>query len=133
MDYLVCATKQRHIFVELDVSGFARFLLSQGYEPFDARNWITFLDAIGKHYSNQSSITFYSILGEASPPKSVDAMNRLVNFYRIVSDELSRADGEHHLIAVGGFNHMEDETAQIPWWHKIYSLPNNNIIEIKTY
>src|SRR5579859_5746519 len=78
MDYLVCAAKQRGIFVEMDVSAFGHFLVSQGADPYDARNWLAFLDAVGKHYHNQTSIAFYSILGEPTAPKDVSAMNRLV-------------------------------------------------------
>jgi hypothetical protein len=133
MDYLVCAAKQRGIFVEMDVSAFGHFLISQGSDPYDAGNWLAFLDAVGKHYTNQTAIAFYSILGEPTAPKDVAAMNRLVGFYRAVTDELSRADGEHHLIMAGGFNHMEDETAQTPWWQQIYALPHNTIIGFKTY
>lgn len=133
MDYLVCTAKQRGIFVEMDISAFGHFLVSQGSDPYNARNWSAFLDAVGKHYSNQPSIAFYSILGEPLPPKDVDAMNRLVRFYRAVTDELHQADGMHHLITAGGFNHMEDETSQTPWWQQIYSLPNNDILAFKTY
>ena len=119
LDYLVCAAKQRGIFVDMDLSAFAHLLVSQGRNPFDARNWITFLDAVGKHYINQPSIAFYSILGEPTPPKDVAAMNKLVEFYRAVTDELRKADGKH-LITAGGFNHMEEETPQTPWWQSIY-------------
>lgn len=132
LDYLVCAALQRGVFVDMDVSAFGHFLASQGYDPFDASNWITFLDAVGKHYSNQPSIAFYSILGEPSPPKSLAAMNKLVEFYRAVTDELHKSDGQH-LITAGGFNHMEEETPQTPWWQEIYSLPNNDIVAFKTY
>ena len=132
MDYLVCAAKQRGIFVDMDLSAFAHFLVSQGRDPLDARNWITFFDAVGKHYINQPSIAFYSILGEPTPPKDPAAMNKLVEFYRAVTDELHKADGKH-LITAGGFNHMEEETPQTPWWQSIYSLPNNDIVAFKTY
>jgi hypothetical protein len=132
LDYLVCAARQRGIFVQMDVSAFGHFLVSQGYNPFDASNWKTFLDAVGKHYSDQPSIAFYSILGEPTPPTSFAAMNTLVEFYRTVTNELRNADGQH-LITAGGFNHMEQETPQTPWWQKIYSLPNNDIVAFKTY
>jgi hypothetical protein len=132
LDYLVCAAKQRGIFVVMDISAFGHFLVSQGHDPHNPRNWMNFLDAVGKHYANQPSIAFYSILGEPTPPKSLGEMNKLVNFYRAVTDELHKADGKH-LITAGGFNHMEQETPQLPWWHKIYSLPNNDIVAFKTY
>jgi len=132
LDYLVCAAKQRGIFVEMDLSAFGHFLVSQGRDPFDAGNWITFLSAVGTHYVNQSSIAFYSILGEPPTPNSPAAMNKIVDFYRAVTNELRKADGKH-LITAGGFNHMEQETSQTPWWQNIYSLPNNNIVAFKTY
>ncbi len=132
MDYLVCVAKQRRIFVDMDISAFGHFLVSQGRDPYDSRYWIPFLDAVGKHYANQPSIAFYSILGEPQPPQSPEAMNKLVDFYRVVTDELRKADGRH-LITAGGFNHMEEETPQTLWWQKIYSLPNNDIIAFKTY
>jgi hypothetical protein len=133
MDYLVCAARQRNMFVAMDISAFGHYLVSQRHDPFDAKNWKSFLDAIGKHYINQTSIAFYSILGEPQPPGSVEAMNRLVDFYSRVTTELHKADGNHHLITAGGFNHMEDETAQTPWWQKIYALPGNDIMAFKTY
>ena len=133
MDYLVCTARQHGIFVVMDVSAFKWFLISQGKNPYDATNWTAFLDAVGKHYSNQPSIAFYSISGEPSPPRSVNEMNRLVEFYRAVTDELRKSDGKHHLITAGGFNHMEDETPQTPWWQQIYSLPNNDLLAFKTY
>jgi len=133
MDYLVCTARQHGIFVVMDVSAFKWFLISQGENPYDARNWTAFLDAVGKRYANQPSIAFYSISGEPSPPHSVDEMNRLVEFYRAVTGELRKSDGKHHLITAGGFNHMEDETPQTPWWQQIYSLPNNDLLAFKTY
>lgn len=133
MDYLVCTARQHGIFVVMDVSAFKWFLISQGKNPYDAQNWTAFLDAVGKHYANQPSIAFYSISGEPSPPHSVDEMNRLVDFYRAVTDELRNSDGKHHLITAGGFNHMEDETPQTPWWQRIYSLPSNDLLAFKTY
>src|SRR5438874_641091 len=72
MDYLVCTARQHGIFVVMDVSAFKWFLISQGENPYDARNWTAFLDAVGKRYANQPSIAFYSISGEPSPPHSVD-------------------------------------------------------------
>jgi len=132
LDYLVCAAKQHGIFVDMDISAFGHFLVSQGHDPYDSRNWIAFLDAVGKHYADQSSIAFYSILGEPQPPKSPAEMNKILEFYRVVTDELRKADGRH-LITAGAFNHMEEETPQTPWWQKIYSLPNNDIAAFKTY
>jgi hypothetical protein len=60
-------------------------------------------------------------------------MNHLVDFYRTVTDELATADAGHHLITAGGFNHMEDESTKLPWWHTIYQLPHNDIVAFKTY
>lgn len=133
MDYLVCAAAQRGVFVNLDVSAFAWFLISQGDDRYNITEWKAFLHAVGKHYAYQSSIAFYSILGEPAPPTSVEDMNRLVDFYAALTDELHKDDGGHHLITAGGFNHMAEETPETPWWQKIYSLPNNDIAAFKTY
>ena len=133
MDYLICTASARGLFVEFDVSAFAKLIMGKNRNPYDSSIWLSFLDAIGKRYGNQPSIAFYSILGEPTPPTSVDAMNQLVAFYRATTDELHKADGGHHLIIAGGFNHMEYETPQTPWWQEIYSLPNNNIVAFKTY
>jgi endo-1,4-beta-mannosidase len=132
LDYLVCMAKQRGIFVEMDVSAFSWFLISQKQDPLNAEDWKPFLEAVGKHYRNQSSIAFYSLLGEPTAPTTVAGMNTLVNFYRAVTDDMRAADG-NHLIMAGGFNHMEDESPAIPWWHTIYALPNNDIVGFKTY
>ena len=133
MDYLVCTARQHGLFVVMDISAFRWLLMSKGRDPYDANNWKTFIDQVGAHYSDQPSIAFYSISGEPSPPTTVADTHYLVNFYRAVTDELSKADKNYHLITAGGFNHMEDETPQTPWWHKIYALPHNDIIAFKTY
>jgi hypothetical protein len=133
MDYLVCAAAQRGVFMIMDISSFEWFLVSQGHDRYDLPNWRAFINAVGKHYANQPSIAFYSIVGEPSPPKNVAEMKHLVDFYRATTDELHQADNGHHLISAGGFNHMDDETPQRPWWQEIYSLPNNNIADFKTY
>jgi hypothetical protein len=132
MDYLVCTAQQRGMFVVMDVSAFGWFIVSQKHDRFNAIHWKLFLDAVGKHYSNQSAIAFYSIIGEPDAPKSINDMNKLVDFYRTVTDDLRAADA-NHLIMAGGFNHMEDESPQLPWWQRIYALPNNDIVGYKTY
>ena len=133
IDYLVCAAAKRHIYVELDVSAFEWFLVSQHKNAYDANNWTAYLTAVGKRYGKQPDIAFYSILGEATPPKTVAAMQKLVAFYRSVTDTLYQADSGNHLISAGGFNHMEEETTQTQWWQQIYALPHNNIAAFKTY
>ena len=132
LDYLVCSAQSHGLFIEMDLSAFQKVLISQHLDDFDPNNWIAFLTAVGKHYSNQSSIAFYSIVGEPLAPTTIDAMNKLVAFYRKTTDTLHQAD-PNHLIMAGGFNHMEEESADLPWWHQIYSLPNNNIAAFKTY
>ena len=133
VDYLVCAAAARHIYVELDVSAFEWFLTSQHYNRYDAGNWTAYLDAVGKHYSKQPDIAFYSLLGEVMPPKTVADMQPIITFYRELTDTLYQADSGNHLISTGGFNHMEEETAQTQWWQQIYALPHNNIVAFKTY
>ena len=133
LDYLVCAAQKRGIFVNMDVSAFAWFLLSKGHEEFDVANWSAFLDAVGAHYTLQPAIAFYSILGEPAVPTTFAQMNTLLDFYRTTTTVLRNADGGHHLITAGGFNHMEDESAALPWWRLIYSLPTNDLGAFKTY
>ncbi len=133
MDYLVCSARLRGIFVVMDISAFRWLLVSKGRDPYDFSNWKAFLDEVGMHYSDQPSIAFYSITGEPNPPKTAKDTRHLVDFYRAVTDELSKSDKNHHLITAGGFNHMEEETPQTPWWHEIYALPHNDIIAFKTY
>jgi hypothetical protein len=133
MDHLVTTASRSGGFVLLDLSAYKWLLMSQGRDPYDAANWIEYLDFVGARYRTASSIAFYSIVGEPPPPTTPDAAQALVNFYRSVTDELYKADGGHHLIAAGGFNHMEDETPQAPWWHSIFALPHNDVIAFKTY
>ncbi len=133
LDYLVCAAQRRGVFVNMDVSAFAWFLLSNGYAAFDAANWSAFLSAVGIHYSLQPVIALYSILGEPAAPKTLAQMNALVNFYRATTTVLHIADSNHHLITAGGFNHMEDENPALPWWRSIYALPSNDIGAFKIY
>ena len=133
VDYLVCAAAQRGMFVELDISAYEWFLMSQHDNAFNANTWLAYLAAVGNRYRNQSAIAFYYILGEPTVPTTVSAMHALVDFYRTTTNALHQADSGHHLIIAGGFNHMEDETAQLQWWQQIYSLPNNNIVAFKTY
>lgn len=133
LDYLVCAAQQRGIFVILDLSAFAKYLAGQGRDVFDPANWQAFLTAAGKRYKDQPSIAFYSILGEPAPPKNAAAMQKLTDFYRSITDTLSAADEHHHLISAGGFNHMEEETPDLPWWQQIYALPHNDVLCFKTY
>lgn len=132
VDYLVCAAQRHAIFVEMDVSAFEKVLISKNLDAFDPNHWKTFLTAVGNHYKNQSAVAFYGIVGEPKVPKNSDEMNKLVNFYRVTTDTLRAAD-PNHLITAGGFNHMEEETPSLPWWQKIYALPNNDIVAFKTY
>jgi hypothetical protein len=133
VDYLVCTAAQRGMFVELDISSYEWFLQSQHYSLFNVNNWLSYLAAVGRHYSNQPTIAFYYILGEPAVPTTVNAMNTLITFYRAMTDALYQADDGHHLIIAGGFNHMENETPQLRWWQKIYALPHNNVVAFKTY
>lgn len=133
MDYLVHAAQKRGVFVMMDLSAYKWLLMSHGQDPNDAANWTAFLDFVGARYSGATSIAAYTIVGEPSPPHSATETVQLVDFYRSVTDELYRADGGRHLIAAGGFNHMEDETPQTQWWQQIDALPHNDIVAFKTY
>jgi hypothetical protein len=133
MDYLVQAAQRHGMFVIMDLSAFKWLLESQGQDPYNAANWVTYLDFIGARYSNTPAIAFYSIVGEPPAPTTPTATANLVGFYHAVTDELYRADGGHHLIAAGGFNHMYEYTPSTPWWQDIYALPHNDVCAFKTY
>lgn len=132
LDYAVCAAKQRGMFVIMDISAFKWLLMVQSHDPYDIQRWESFLLAVARHYRDEPAIVYYSILGEPSPPQTPEASRQLVAFYRTLTDTLYAAD-PHHLISAGGFNHMEDESPQMPWWHQIYALPHNDIDGFKTY
>ena len=138
IDYLIAAAKKHKMFVVMDLSAIKHLLVSQGRDPFDptptiwAKNWKPILDFVGHRFAHESSIAFYSILGEPASPKNAAERDRLVSFYRESTDELFNADGGHHLIAAGGFNHMEDAPS-LQWWQAIYLLPHNTIAAYKTY
>ncbi|HLV99502.1 MAG TPA: hypothetical protein VKT82_12580 [Ktedonobacterales bacterium] len=138
VDYLLAAAKNHKMFVIMDLSAIKHLLTSQGHDPFDptpavwVKNWKPVLDFVGHRYTNESAIAFYSIVGEPAVPTTAAERDRLVSFYRESLDELYKADGGHHLIAAGGFNHMEDVPA-LQWWQAIYLLPHNSIAAYKTY
>ena len=132
MDYLVQTAERHGMFVILDLSAFKWLLVSQGKNPYDAANWKTYLDFVGARYANAPAIAFYSIVGEPPAPTTTAATASLVSFYQSVTDELYQADGGHHLITAGGFNHMEDDPS-MRWWQQIYALPHNDICAFKTY
>jgi len=132
LDYTVCAARAHGMFVVMDVSAYKWLLMSHGQDPTNANLWQTFLVAVADHYRNEPSIAFYSISGEPDPPKTAEATKQLVSFYQTLTDTLYAAD-PNHLITAGGFNHMEEETPQTPWWHQIYALPHNDIAGFKTY
>jgi len=133
LDHLVCAAASQHTFVVMDLSAFKWLLVSLHLDPYNAANWTLYLDTIGHHFADQPAIAFYSISGEPPAPTTPAQVTALVGFYRAVTDELAAADGKHHLIAAGGFNHMEEETPATPWWQEIYALPNNTVVAFKTY
>jgi hypothetical protein len=132
MDYLVQTTQRHGMFVILDLSAYKWLLESEGQDPYNAANWTAYLDFVGARFANSPSIAFYSIVGEPPAPTTPMETANLVGFYRAVTDELYRADGGHHLIAAGGFNHMEDAPS-MHWWQQIYSLPHNDVCAFKTY
>lgn len=133
MDYLVQAAQRRGMFVLMDLSAYKWLLMSQGKDPYDAGNWKQLLDFVGQRYRTATAIAAYSIVGEPPAPTTAAQTAQLVAFYRAVTDELYAADGGRHLIAAGGFNHMEDETPTTQWWQQIDALPHNDIVAFKTY
>ncbi len=133
MDYLVRAASQCGFFVVMDLSAYKWLLMSQGLDPYDPANWSGFLAQVAARYRNEPAIAFYSIVGEPPVPQTPEDMARLVAFYAAVTSDLRTADGGHHLIAAGGFNHMEDETPATQWWQAIYALPDNDLVAFKTY
>ncbi len=131
MDYLVQTAQKRGMFVLMDLSAYKWLLMSQGKDPYSAVNWIAFLRFVGARYSNATGIAAYSIVGEPPPPTTQAQATEMVAFYRTLTDTLYQAD-PHHLIAAGGFDHMEDAPS-LHWWQQIYALPHDDIVTFKTY
>ena len=132
LDYVVCAAQQHGMFVVMDLSAFKWLLVSHGQDFSNTDFWRPFLVTVAAHYRNVPAIAFYSIVGEPQPPTTPAASQQLVEFYKTLTDTLYAADS-NHLISAGGFNHMENETPQTPWWHQIYALPHNDVASFKTY
>lgn len=131
MDYLVHAAKTRGIWVEMDLSAWKKLLESEHRDPYDAKNWETFLDWVGSRYRDEPNIAFWYLSGEPPVPKTAAACTAMVSFFRAITDRM-RAVDPNHLISAGGFNHMNDERT-CDWWHQIYRLPNNQVLGYKSY
>jgi endo-1,4-beta-mannosidase len=131
MDYLLSAARKRGVFVVIDLSAFRWLLMSKGEDPWQADLWTPFIEMVAARYRDNPDVAFYSIVGEPAPPATGAALQSLIGFYRTTSEALRSAD-PNHLIAVGGFNHMEDHP-EIGWWQSIDSLATNDIVAVKTY
>lgn len=131
MDYLIGAAKARGIWVEMDLSAWKKFLQNEHRDPYDAANWMPFLDWVGARYRNEPAIAFWYLSGEPPVPKTAAACTAMVSFFRAITDHM-RAIDPNHLISAGGFNHMNDERT-CAWWQEIYRLPNNQVLAYKTY
>ena len=131
MDHLVAAARQRGVFVVVDLSAFRWLLTSQGSDPNRADLWVPFIDQVAARYRDNPAVAFYSIAGEPKPPATPADLGSLTDFYRTTSAALRAAD-PNHLIALGGFNHMEDHP-ELSWWQSLDQLATNDIVAVKTY
>ncbi len=131
MDYLMAAARKRGVFVVVDLSAFRWLLTSQGSDPSRADLWVPFIDQVAARYRDNPAVAFYSIAGEPKPPSTPAELQSLTDFYRTTSEALRAAD-PNHLIALGGFNHMEDHP-ELSWWQSLDQLPTNDIVAVKTY
>ena len=131
MDYLIEAARKRGVFVVVDLSAYRWLLVSTGADPTRADAWTGFIAFVAARYRDATNVAYYSIAGEPAPPRTAAQKDSLVGFYQLTSHSLRAAD-PNHLIAVGGFNHMED-SPQLGWWQAIDALPDNDIVAFKTY
>lgn len=132
LDYLVRAAGARHMFVVMDLSAMRWLLVSQGRDPFDPEAWRPFIAFVTARYANDPAVAFYYIVGEPTPPRSASDLDRLTTFYRSTLAMVHAGD-PNHLVTLGAFNHMEDETPALPWWQTLYALPGNDMVGFKTY
>lgn len=132
LDYLLRAARVRHMFVVMDLSAMRWLLVSQGRDPFDPEAWRPFIAFVTARYANESAIAFYYVVGEPTPPKLPSDLARLTAFYQSTLAMVHAGD-PNHLVTLGAFNHMEDETPALPWWQTLYALPGNDIVGFKTY
>lgn len=130
LDHLVCEAGARGLFVIMDLSAYKWLLTAHGADPMKADLWQDFLKAAGHHYSETRSIVEYSIVGEPAFPKTQSEMDNLTAYYRQLTDTLYAAD-HNHLIAAGGFNHMNSGVKN--WWQSIFALPHNDVGNFKVY
>jgi hypothetical protein len=132
MDHLFEVARHQGAFVVMDLSAYRWLLESQGRDPYDPTAWDPFLQFVTTRYRTEPALAFYSVLGEAPPPKTSDELRKLLDFYRATTDELRLLD-PNHLITAGGLTHLDEVTPALPWWRDIYALPSNDIVAFKTY
>jgi hypothetical protein len=131
MDHLLSAARARGVFVVIDLSAFRWLLTSQDTDPNSVDLWAGFAAKVAARYRTNPAVAYYSIAGEPTPPSTTAQLQSLLDFYRTTSAAI-RAMDPNHLIAAGGFNHMEDHP-ELAWWQAIDSLPGNDIVAVKTY
>lgn len=130
LDHIVCKAQSLGIYVLMDLSAYKWLLIAHGQDPMDARLWTDYLKSVGHHYSAARSIVEYSIVGEPEFPRTQADADKLTAYYRQLTDTLYAADS-HHLIAAGGYNHMNEGVKN--WWEAIFSLPHNDVGNFKVY
>ena len=130
LDHLVCLAQERGIFVIMDLSAYKWLLTAHGVDPMNAGLWNRYITDVGHHYSAARSIIEYSIVGEPEFPRTQADVDKLTAYYRQLTDTLYAAD-PNHLIAAGGFNHMNGGLKN--WWEAIFSLPHNDVGNFKVY
>lgn len=138
MDYLVQQAQKYHMFVELDLSTFANHLKKQNINPFDPAEesaWQQYIDFVANRYKNTPNIANYSLEGEVNTTNCncfpTSTTQGYLDFYTRVTNDVFAVD-QNHLIAAGGFSHLNDPNSGIPW-QQIFSLPHVNLASIHVY
>ena len=135
VDYLMCQARALHMFVILDLSTYRNNLIKMSKIPYNARDYVGFLDFVGKRYRNEPALAFYSLAGEPAAPNGSDvpmvSTQALTEFFAQTSAMLHAADRGHHLISSGGLLYL-DPGSGIDW-ESIFSLPCIDLASIHVY
>ena len=135
VDYLMRQARAHHMFVILDLSTYRNNLIKMGKIAYDARDYVGFLDFVGKRYRNEPALAVYSLAGEPAAPNGSDvpmvSTQALTDFYARTSAMLHAADRGHHLISSGGLLYLSPGSGID--WESIFSLPYIDLASIHVY
>jgi hypothetical protein len=131
MDFLLADCKSNGMFVLMDISAWKKVLDQEGLDDTDTNNWLAFIDYVSARYKTNTTIAYWSIIGEPAVPTNSSSASNLVAYYNTLTTYLYN-DDSNHLICAGAFIHMEDHT-NLNWWQNIYALPHNDVAGYKTY